>query len=92
MEINNRVLDGWTLVHLGAGIGLGLIKTPRFSAYSSLVVFEILENLILRKKMAELFNDLEGPANIISDLVVATAGYELTRYLSQNGSNTAISP
>ena len=89
-EINNKILDKWTLIHLGAGLGLGLAKIPRPYAYSLLVGFEILENLILRKELGELFKDIEGPANVISDIVVGGAGYELTRYISQNSPNTSI--
>ena len=92
MKYNNSFLDWWTLVHLGTGIGLGLIKIPRPYAYPLLIGFEILENIAMRKGFEELFKEKEGPINAISDILVASGGYEVTRRLSQNSSNTAISP
>ena len=81
MEYNNRVFDKWSLVHLGAGVGLGLIKVSRPWAYTILIGYEIVENVMMRKEMGDLFDEIEGPANAVSDVIVAGIGYEITRYL-----------
>ena len=81
MEYANKFLDGWTLVHIGAGVALGLFKVPRRWAYPLIIGYEIVENVIMRESMGDFFKEVEGPRNAVSDVVFGIGGYEATNYV-----------
>ena len=81
MKDNNKILDWWSLGHIGSGLYLGMINIPRYSAYGLLIGFEILENVIFREELGDFFGDFEAPTNMISDVILGIGGYELTRHI-----------
>ena len=74
--MGHEIIDGWSLIHFGAGAILGLMKLPRTSAYSLIIGYEIFEN-ILKFENKDLFGDNESVKNIVVDTIVGIAGYEL---------------
>jgi hypothetical protein len=79
-EQNLAAVDPWTLVHVAAGLALGLMAVPRSAAFGAAVGYEIVEQFVERSKAGrEFFNTEhpESPANAVVDVVVFAAGYWL---------------
>jgi hypothetical protein len=76
-------LDRWTWVHLGTGLGLGLVLSRWWVAVVLLIAFEGLEAILrqVRTRKGGLF-EYESAANIVADVVVALAGYLAVRWLA----------
>ncbi len=81
MVPNNSIFDLWSLVHIGSGVILGLAKISRPYTYGLIIGYEFIENFVLRKQLESFFKEEEGDLNIISDVVVGIAGFEITTYL-----------
>lgn len=81
MAVNQEFFDGWSLVHLGVGIILGVTNLPRPVIYPVLAGFEAVENLIL-KPGNKKFGKVESSANITSDIVIGAGGYEIGRLMT----------
>ncbi len=71
-------LDRWTPVHIAFGAGFGLIGVNRPVAYGLMIATEIFE-AVARSRGSTFFK--ESNANMIADLVVGIAAYELARGL-----------
>ncbi len=72
---NNKLYDGWSLVHLFAGILLGVLL-PALLAIVLMVLWEPLEILVLSPLLARRGIDFgfETLKNSLSDIVVDAAG------------------
>jgi len=70
--MNNKFLDWWVPIHFLVGFCMHPI--PRDYAYPLFVSYEIVENLFLT---GIIFDEIEGPVNITSDLLFDFVGYEL---------------
>jgi len=80
LRIENRLVDVWTPVHYGAGFTLGLLGLKRVSAFWWILGYELFENIVLREAGKKVFNGVEMPLNIFSDVVFGQAGYETARF------------
>jgi len=76
--MGQELIDGWSLVHFGAGAILGLMKLSRTSAYSLIIGYEVFEN-ILKFENKDIFGDNESFKNIVADTVIGIAGYEFIK-------------
>ncbi len=75
---NNRLLDGWSIIHLASGVALGYILKSRVFAYAIIIFAEVFENTgLFREPLAQFFQEREGIANIISDLIIGFGGVEI---------------
>lgn len=69
-----RAIDGWTVIHLLAGVWLGAIGVSRPVAYGLILGVEILEFML--RPTTDFF--IESPANVIADIAAGVVAYELT--------------
>jgi len=87
-EQNLAALDPWTLVHLGAGLALGLMAVPRSTALGAAIGYEVVEQFVERSQPGrEFFNTkhAERPANAIVDVAVFAVGYWLGGVWNRTG-------
>jgi hypothetical protein len=79
-EQNHAVADPWTVVHFSAGLAVGLMAIPLRWTLPMAVAYEVIEQLLERKRFGqELFNT-SGPekvGNAILDVGVFAAGHHL---------------
>lgn len=79
-EQNQAVADPWTVVHFSTGLAIGLMAIPLRWVMPVAVAYEVVEQLLERKRVGqELFN-VSGPetaGNVILDVAVFAAGHRL---------------
>ncbi len=73
--MDSRAFDGWTIVHLLAGVWWGAVGASRPVAYGLILGVEVIEFLL--RPTTDFF--IESPANIIVDIAAGVAAYELTK-------------
>ena len=76
-----QALDGWSFVHFGAGLALGLAPIGWWTATALVVGYEGLEALLRRIKLEDggLF-EYESWANIAADVVLGLLGFALLHH------------
>ncbi|HLF15944.1 MAG TPA: hypothetical protein VI796_00715 [Candidatus Thermoplasmatota archaeon] len=77
MRPGHAALDLWSLVHLGAGVALGLLGTVWWLAFLLLVAFEALEGILRRVKRhggGGLF-EYESWPNVLADIAIGMVGW-----------------
>ncbi len=75
---NNAIFDKWSFVHALLGVALKKTGTTRPIAYGIILGIEIIENQLLKTRVAELFKEQEGTKNVTSDIIIGILAYELT--------------
>lgn len=79
-EQNQAVADPWTVVHFSAGLAIGLMAIPLRWTLPVAVAYEVIEQLLERKRFGqELFNTAgpEKAGNAVLDVAVFAAGHRL---------------
>jgi len=76
--MQHETFDGWTFVHATSGIILGNLKVSRVTAYTLIVGTEVLE-FVLRRAFPKTVLFQETNQNIVVDLLVGIAAYEVFR-------------
>jgi hypothetical protein len=83
-EINHDFFDRWTLVHLGAGWGFGLVRMPWWAALGAAIGWELVENPLKRHVFRFMVGSTQDTlANSIMDVVVLMAGWGAARMLPE---------
>jgi hypothetical protein len=82
-EINGDALDRFTLVHFGAGVTLGLLRTPWWLAIPMAIGWEIVENR-LKDRFPEMFPHATHDTlpNAVMDALAMTTGWAAARLLT----------
>ena len=82
-QANLAVLDGWSLVHLGWGVGAGAARLSPWVFLGATAVYEVLEYLHEHPRGSRIFGSKrpESPANMIADVGIAALGYSVARYV-----------
>lgn len=77
MTTNVSPLDAWSLAHVGAGLGLGLIGVSRRWAVGAALAYEVIEYAHEYPKGSELFGTKrpESIVNAVTDVAVFWLGY-----------------
>jgi len=75
---NKAPFDAWTLLHVVLASALGFLGVPRILAYFLIFIVEIFE--FMASQAGSMFFQ-ESRANIIADLAVGIAAYEIARVL-----------
>jgi len=75
---NNKLLDKWTVVHIGTGLLVGLSIKQRKIAYPLIIGFELIEKGFLEEVV---FKEKEGIKNILSDIAIGIISYEAGKKL-----------
>lgn len=70
-----RLLDKWSIVHVGLSALMGATDMPRPWAYAFIVGTELIEARI---------GLIEAPRNVVSDLALGAATFELVRRRGEN--------
>jgi hypothetical protein len=87
-ERNNKLYDGWSLIHLATGILLGWVLSP-IVALLILILWEPLEILVLSPLFARIdidfgFETLKNSlSDIVIDIVAVMIGYYLLTHFAQ---------
>ncbi len=79
-EQNRAGLDPWTLVHLSAGLALGLLDVPLRRSLAAAAVYELAEQVFERTESGQGFFRTSGPEVVLIsavDLAVLVAGHWL---------------
>ena len=87
-EQNEAALDPWTVVHLGAGLALGLMDVDRDKAMGAALGYEAVEQYVERQAWGrDLFNTrrAESLANAAVDLAAFGVGYWLGTVWNRTG-------
>lgn len=77
-EQNEAVVDPWTVVHLAAGLALGLMNAPFRGSLAAAIGYEVAEQFVERTRWGEKLFDISRPeslANAAFDVVVFVAGH-----------------
>ena len=69
-----QAIDGWTVIHLLAGVWLGALGVPRPVAYGLIIGVEVAE--LAFRSSSDFF--IESPANVAVDIAAGVAAYEVT--------------
>ena len=72
-----KAFDAWSLVHVGAGVGLAVVGMGPWLAIALIFGFEVLEAVLRRipvKGGGGLF-EYESWPNVVADIVVGAGGY-----------------
>ena len=86
-EQNRAAVDPWTMVHLSAGLALGLMEVPRRWAVGASIAYEVAEQVFERREWGqELFkvSRPESLPNALADSAVFLAGYRLGRMWNES--------
>ena len=80
MKVNQSPADKYTAAHFGAGVLAGLGKVPPVTALLGAVIFELVEDELLRRTPG-IFRDggAEVKANALLDVAAFGVGYMLAR-------------
>jgi len=73
METENKIFDGWTVIHALVGFCAGFTIKSRPLGYSLIIGYEFIENKYL---IGTIFETGEGLSNILSDIIVGIGSYE----------------
>lgn len=79
-EQNRSVADPWTVVHFSAGLAVGLMAVPLRWTLPLAVTYEVLEQLLERKRFGQALFNTAGPeklGNALLDVGVFAAGHRL---------------
>lgn len=77
MEVNNKIIDWWTIPHLLGGFVIGCAIPKREIGYGLILGYEVIENILMRSDLGSLFKEDEGLINAISDSIFGILAYEL---------------
>lgn len=82
-DTNRAVLDAWTLVHAGWGIGAGAAGLPPWVFLAATGIYEVLEYVHEHPGGSKVFGTKrpETGANMVADVGVAALGYAVARAL-----------
>ena len=78
MATNRAPLDGWTIVHAGAGVALGMLRVPWWAALTGGAIYEVAEQVVERTESGQRFFRTCGPesvVNVAADLVAYMGGW-----------------
>jgi len=78
MEIQNNIIDGYSVIHFLTCFCLASIIKKREVAYPLLIFHEIFETPLF-VKLIPVYKNAEGPVNICSDMAVNLIAWELGR-------------
>ena len=87
-EQNEKAVDPWTLVHLAAGLALGLMNVPRKAALAISVVYEAAEQVFERQRWGKELFETHGPEslpNALMDSAALLAGHLLGQAWNRTG-------
>lgn len=85
---NRAAVDPWTMVHLSAGLALGLMKVPRRWACAASIAYELAEQVFERQAWGKELFEVSGPEslpNALADSAAFLAGYRLGRMWNETG-------
>jgi len=88
IRTENKFFDVWSLVHFGSGSTLALLGVKRINAFWLILGYELFENIVLREVGKDLFNAVETPTNMLSDVIIGQAGYEITNHFINKKTKT----
>ncbi len=77
---NRAGLDPWTVVHLSAGLALGLVNAPLRWALTAAVAYELVEQVVERQRWGQRLFAASGPEvalNAVLDTAAFAAGHRL---------------
>jgi hypothetical protein len=83
MSLNEKVFDAYSIAHFSVGVGFSMAEVPPGWAVGSHVVWEAIEDPIVKRHFPDWFPDTtgDGMGNHIGDLVSFSAGYFLMEAL-----------
>jgi|GEM_PF-2266824 len=87
-EQNQAALDPWTVVHLSAGLALGLMRLPLGRCLAAALAYEVAEQFAERRDWAQGVFETDGPesvANAVADVLVFAAGHWAGSAWHRNG-------
>lgn len=82
--MNVAPVDGWTAVHVAAGVAAGILRVPLGPALVGAVGYEVVEQAIERTRAGQRFFGSNGPeslANATVDVLVFGLGHAVGRRL-----------
>lgn len=85
---NKAVADPWTVVHFSTGLAVGLMGIPLRWTLPAAVVYEVVEQLLERKRFGQELFKTSGPehvGNAILDVGVFAAGHRLGEAWNDTG-------
>lgn len=74
----NKIIDVWSAIHFLVCFNLSSIIKKREVAYPLFILYELLETPLFVERIP-VFKSPEGPVNVVSDIIVNLAAYELGR-------------
>ena len=77
-EQNRAAVDPWTVVHLSAGLALGLMNLPLGRCLAAALAYEVAEQYAERRDWAQELFETEGPeslANAAVDMAAVALGH-----------------
>lgn len=80
MRPGEAALDGWSLVHVGAGYALATVTRKPSTVLAMLIAYELYEAVVMRADAdaaAKGLREYESPANIAADIACGMAGFWL---------------
>jgi hypothetical protein len=85
-EINYNAVDRFTFAHLGAGVGLGLLRVPLWAVVAIALGWELLEGP-LKRKVPEVFphSSQDTAQNAIVDASAVILGSVLVKWIAKHG-------
>ncbi|HSM05024.1 MAG TPA: hypothetical protein VK858_10370 [Longimicrobiales bacterium] len=85
---NKAVTDPWTVVHFSTGLAIGLMGIPLRWTLPLAAVYEVVEQLLERKRFGQELFKTSGPetlGNAIVDVGVFAAGHRLGEAWNSSG-------
>ena len=82
------VLDPWTVVHFSAGLAAGLTRIPLRWVLAGAVAYEVVEQVLERKRIGQEAFNTSGPEttpNALMDVAVCVAGHRLGELWNTTG-------
>jgi hypothetical protein len=81
-EVNHDLVDRWTLGHLGAGWGLGLVRAPWWVALGIALGWELVENPLKRHVFRSMIGSTQDTfANSVVDVITLMVGWGMMKAL-----------
>lgn len=77
MRKGEAPLDTWTFVHAASGLALGALGVGVLVAVLLLVVYEIVEALLRKRRSGAGVFEHESWGNIIADIIVGGAAFAI---------------
>jgi hypothetical protein len=84
---NRAALDPWTVVHLSAGLALGLMDLPLGRCLAAALAYEVAEQYAERRAWAQGLFETEGPESL-SNAVVDVLAFSLGHWVGSTWNRT----